>query len=284
MIAQQDALTGRAELTFAPRDGRTRLIRSVTRPPLVVQRALYVDDGVPDLALVILANPTAGLFAGDLMEISIDLGPGARVHVTTPSATKVHAMPEGAARQTTQLTIGDQSYLEYLPEPVIPQRNARFKQQTSIHVAPGGTLVYGDILAGGRLAMGESLAYAEIDNRLTVSTAHGRVLYHEAFAIKPAERSVRHGGIFGSRGDVTLGTFFVVTPSVSAESLRDAIAATIAGVPGARAGVDVLPGGGGIAVRSLARETGSVRAIQLVAWAEARRLILGVGLPSRRTY
>ena len=95
---------GEARLTLGVRDGRTRLIRSRTRPPLFVQRALYVDEALPDLAVVHLINPTAGVLAGDRLVVEVGLEARARARVTTQSATKLYAMPEGEASQETRLT------------------------------------------------------------------------------------------------------------------------------------------------------------------------------------
>jgi urease accessory protein len=274
---------GRANLRFAVREGRTRLTQSLTRPPLVVQRALYTDEQLPDLAVVFLANPTAGIFAGDNLEVSIELSAGARVHITTPSATKVHAMPEGDATQCTRLVVGESAYLEYLPEPVIPQQHARFTQETSIVVAPGGSVIYGEIVAGGRHAMGEALAYARLATRLTVSSTD-HMLYYEVFTIEPLTDSPRRIGLFGSGSDVALGTWVIVTPTVAADHLQAAIEASIAAVPGARIGVAELPGGGGIAIKALARDSDPLRSVRDAVWSQARRLILGVGCARRRAY
>ena len=94
---------GSIELTLAERYGRTRLVRSRTRPPLLLQRALYPDCALPHLALVMLANPTGGIFQGDHHHIAITVESGAAAHVTTQSSTKAHSMPDGRAGRTWNL-------------------------------------------------------------------------------------------------------------------------------------------------------------------------------------
>ena len=108
---------GLAELLLEHRDGRTRLTHARTRPPLLVQRVLYPDDSVPDLAHVFLSNPTGGLFAGDRQDVMVEVGRGARAHVTTQSATKVYTMEHGKAEQRVALSVAAGGYLEYLPDP-----------------------------------------------------------------------------------------------------------------------------------------------------------------------
>jgi len=157
---------GLADLIFAPRDGRTRLVASQTRPPLLAGRVLYPDEALPDLAHLILANPTTGIFAGDRLRIRVRVRAGGQAHVTTQAATRIHTMLAGGATQHIGLLVEGGAALEWLPDPVIPFRGARFTNSTHLVVAPGGTLIYGDILTPGRVASGESLANYSLHNSL----------------------------------------------------------------------------------------------------------------------
>ena len=113
---------GSVALTLASRGGRTRLAQSRARPPLQVQQALYPDPALPNLAMVMLSNPTGGIFQGDRHRIAVNVEPGAAAHVTGQGATRVHAMPHGMARQDVELVVAEDGYLEYLPDPIIPYR------------------------------------------------------------------------------------------------------------------------------------------------------------------
>jgi urease accessory protein len=287
-----------ADLTLALRHHRTRLVRSHTSPPLVVQRALYPDDALPDMAFIYLSNPTAGIFQGDHLKVAVRLCPGARCHITTQAATRIYAMPQGSARQETCLVVEEGACLEYLPEPLIPYRAARFSQATEAILAPGATLVYGEIVAPGRTAYGESLAYRCLQSRLTLRRPDGTPIYHEAFTLRPGSElalSLPKGqaltpgkasppglGVLG--GDaLTLGTLLVVSQGVEATLLRDGVKESLAKVTGARAGVTVLPYGSGVGVKVLVRDTALARLALGAAWSVARRLILGVDVPTLRS-
>ena len=91
---------GLVDLILERRAGRTRLTQSRTRPPLLVQQALYPDEAAPDMAYVFLANPTGGLLQNDRHRIAVSVGAGARAHVTTQSATKVIHHDGGRRRAT----------------------------------------------------------------------------------------------------------------------------------------------------------------------------------------
>ena len=79
------------------------------------------------------------------MALEIALEQGARAHVTTQSATKIHSMDANYAAQTQTLALADDAYLEFLPDPIIPHRRARFVSDTQISVAPSATLLYAEI-------------------------------------------------------------------------------------------------------------------------------------------
>jgi urease accessory protein len=86
---------------------------------------------------------------GDRLALEVAVGPGARAHVTTQSATKVHSMDANYAVQTQSIALADGAYLELLPEPLIPHRRARFLSDTRISIAPTATLLW-EIVQPGR--------------------------------------------------------------------------------------------------------------------------------------
>lgn len=279
------AQEGLADLALAVREGRTRLVGKRTVPPLQVQRALYLDHNLPDMAFIYLCNPTAGLLAGDHLTVQAEVGPGARAHLTTQAATKVYSMPEGSARLDTCLTLGQDSCLEYMPEPLIPFQSARLSQQTHIRVAPGATLIYGEALAQGRTARGENLAYSRLQNRLEVQDSAGHILYWESYDLSPAARSPLGRGVLGIQTQghgYAVGTLIVVSQAGDAELLLHQVRAAVGGCPNAAAGASLLPGGQGMAVKTLAPDTASAQGVLRGAWAVARRALLGVDIPPSR--
>ena len=142
--------TGFLHLGFERRGGNTILAKLERRAPYMAQRALYCDQEMPDLAWVFLITTTGCLLQGDRMALDVRLGAGAQAHVTTQSATKIHAMDANYAAQTQTITLADDAYLEFLPDPVIPHRHARFVSDTRISIAPTATLLFSEIIQPGR--------------------------------------------------------------------------------------------------------------------------------------
>ena len=288
MAAKHLPVTGSVDLRFTVRDGRTRLAKSLVRPPFVVQRALYLDIGLDDMAFLFLANPTAGIFQGDHQRISVSLGPGARAHITTQSAAKIHAMPDSFAAQETCLTVEDGAYLEYLPEPLVPFQGARFRQESQVTVAPGGSLLYGEIIAPGRLARGESLAYEWLESRLTISRSLGGPIYHESYRLEPRTKSKLWSAVLGLVDTPVIGSLLVVSGKVDAGilvgRLRESVRAEWEREHGIRMGVTALAWNTGVAVKVMGAETQPVKIALTELASVARESITGAPLPFVRRY
>jgi urease accessory protein len=243
------------------------------------------------MAFIFLANPTAGILAGDEQTIEVDLGPGCQAHICTQAATKVFSMPdpaESGARQTVNLTLQEGAYLEYLPDPMIPFRNARFSQETLITMAPGAILILSDTLSPGRVEMGESFAFDQWCSRLTVATPSGEPLYREAFSLAPRKVSPLGVGVMGRFTAPVLGTLLLLNDSPDLEKLGEGINARVRQLLAegltAMAGVSVLPNGIGVGLKVIGEPASAVAKVMRAAWAEARRQSLGAELPRLRKY
>ena len=105
---------------------------------------------MPDLAWLFMISTAGCVLQGDRLALDVTLAPGARAHVTTQSATKVHTMDANCAVQTQSIALADGAYLEFMPEPLIPHRGARYLADTRISIAPTATLLYAEILQPGR--------------------------------------------------------------------------------------------------------------------------------------
>ena len=283
---------GSVALVLERRAGRTRLTHCRTRPPLLVQQALYPDEAAPDMAHVFLANPTGGLLQNDRHRIAVHVGAGARTHVTTQSATKVYTMTEGVAEQRVSLNVAAGGYLEYLPDPLIPYRDASLEQEVVIACEPGGALLFSDVVTPGRVAMGESFVYRRLSNRVTVCGQERRPVYREAFDLDPRAGNLTGLGVFGFGGREaaddasarTLGSLLIVCDSQSARSILDRVRHSLGCCQGVIAGASMLPDGSGVGVKMIGQDCAAVQKVLALVWSIARQELLGVAAPPPRKY
>lgn len=142
-------------------------------------------------ALVVnIVNPTAGIFDGDVIELTAEAETGASLVLTTPSASRVYRSRSGGPAKVRQkFVVQEQAFLEFFPEPFIPQAGARYQQHTDLQVAAGGSLLYFDWLTPGRVAKGEVFQYEELQWDLDVWSAR-QLAVRERYRLSPHDHSL----------------------------------------------------------------------------------------------
>lgn len=278
-VASTDHGNGLLDLAFrVAGDGRTVLAARRQRFPLRFTVPLELDPALPEMAFVYVQNPTGGVFTGDRLLTRIEAGPATRLHVTTPSATRAYRMESGYAEHVAELRLGPGSYLEWLPEALIPQRGSRFVSRTAVHLDEGAAYVGAELVAPGR--HGESFAYDLLELELTVVDAAGRELCVDRLRLEPARRRPSARGLLGHATYV--GTVIAVADGHDGERLAAATDRRLAELTDVAAAAGVLPDGIGMLARILGGSSPAVRTAIDAAWAEARRALLGAPLPPRR--
>ena len=270
--------TGFLRIGFEQRGDRTILAELDRRAPYMAQRALYPDPAMPDQAWLFMITTSGCVLQGDRLALEVTLGPGARAHVTTQSATKIHSMDANYAVQTQSITLADGAYLEFLPEPLIPHRRARFLSETRMTIAPTATALYGEIVQPGRKHHHPDEAFGATLLSLAVEAERpgGDALFSEKLVVDPARRPVRQTGVMGSF-DV-LGNVVLLTPKDVAERVHARIEAEVDLTQGLAFGSCRLPNEAGLIFKALGRETAQVKAKVREFWTIAREEATGAGL------
>ena len=271
--------TGFLRLGFERRGDRTILADLDRRAPYMAQRALYPEPAMPDLAWLFVITTSGCVLQGDRMALEVAVGAGARAHVTTQSATKVHSMDANYAVQTQVLSLADGAYLEFLPEPLIPHRRARFLSDTRISIAPTATLLYAEIVQPGRKHHHPDECFGATLLSLGVAAERpdGGTLFTEKLVIDPARRPVRQTGVMDSF-DV-FGNAILLTPKEGADRVHARVDADVDLANGVACGACRLPNDAGLIFKVLGRETAQVKAKVREFWGIAREEITGTALP-----
>jgi len=271
--------SGFLRLGFEHRGDRTILADLERRAPYMAQRALYPDPTMPDLAWLFMITTSGCVLQGDRFALEVTLGPRARAHVTTQSATKIHSMDANYAVQTQALALADGAYLEFLPEPLIPHRRARFVSDTRIAIAPTATLLYAEIVQPGRKHHHPDECFGATLLSLSVGAERpdGRTLFTEKLVIEPARRPVRQTGVMDSF-DV-LGNVILLTPKENADRIHAGVEADVDLARGVAFGACRLPNDAGLIFKVLGRETAPVKAKVREFWGIAREEVTGTGIP-----
>ncbi|MHB1800070.1 MAG: urease accessory protein UreD [Actinomycetes bacterium] len=268
---------GVLELRFERRGDRTQLVHAYSTGPQRVNRALYLDEALTDIAFVFIQSVGGGILQGDRLRMALSVGPGARAHVTTQSAIKVYRMEADYATQHVQASVEEGGYLELISDPVIPYRGARFYNVVDFTVAEGATMVYADAIAPGRVAFGESFEYELVHTRLVARRSDGRPRAADTMVLEPGRSPLHRPGLLG--GYAHLGSLLVLDDAHSGSALANYLNDGLSQVAGAWGAASALPGGDGAFLRVLGLSSNVVQTALHSSWRAARQSLVGAGLP-----
>ncbi len=123
--------------------------------PFCIQRPFYPGDGA---CHVYLLHPPGGLAAGDELDLTVDVEPGAAALLTTPAATKFYRSDGAPSVQRQTLRVAAGAALEWLPLDTILFGGSRALIETDVVLAPGARFIGWEQLSLGRPLSGDRYA------------------------------------------------------------------------------------------------------------------------------
>jgi len=209
---------GRLSLQFeydAP-TARTVLHVAEQRQPLKVVRAFQQEGGA---ALAHVHNLSGGILAGDRLSLDLEIGPGAQAQVTSTGATRLYRSRAGtaAAQFTARANVRTGALLEYLPDPLIPFADSRFRQDTAIGLEDDAGLFWWETVAPGREAHGEIFSYDALRFRFDLR-AEGIPIALERSHLDPVARPLDSRARLGPYG--YFSSFYVCRVGASESTWR----------------------------------------------------------------
>lgn len=246
---------GRLELLITESGGKSIASRQFHQGALRVLRPHYLD-GSGQVCYVIV-NPGGAYLGADLYVIDVEVGSGAKLLLTTQSATKIYRTPGSFAEQRMNLRLGEGAQLELAPDQLIAYREASYRQNTHITVRPSSSLMMAEVVTPGWSPDGSSFRYEELRlrNEIRVDTGAGtELLALDNLLVRPPLDDVT--GMAFMEGFSHLGSLIVVDPRVN-QALADELHA-VTQDHDAFTGISLtqsVAGTTGLIVRSLANST-----------------------------
>src|SRR5262245_33654922 len=170
----------------------------------------HLDEGV---LVVNVANPTAGLFAGDRVRYRVAVESGARLLLTAPSASRAHRIVSGDARVEQEFRVAAGGWLESWPELFIPQGGARYRQRTTVQVEEGGEALLIEMIAPCRTDSGEVFEFAELDWQTDLFLG-GQKVARERYVLTPGSPAL--AALRARFTEAYYASSFVISPKLQA--------------------------------------------------------------------
>ncbi len=249
------------------------------RAPLIVQQALYFDKEMPEMPCVYILSSGGPNVEGDRYQQDITLKKDSFAFISTGAATKLAEMEHNYSGMIQNIVLEENTYLEFMPEPIYPCKHTRFISDTSIIADPTATLFYSEIYMGGRKYYneGELFEYDILSVCSHASRPDGTPLFREKFIIDPKKVNPRQLGIMGQY-DV-FANVIVLTPEKDADSIYANTEPFIDRENKLASGITHLPNKAGLLFKVVGMEPGPVKKIVRNFLDTVRRQIKGKPVP-----
>ena len=226
---------------------KTIITRKQTQVPLYVQKALHYDLDYPSMAHVFILSPSGGILQGDRYRMDVDLKNNAISHLTTQGATRIYKMDSNYATHMVTLNLKDNSYLEFIPEQIIPYKNSRFYQKTNLEIDDSSTVVYSETIVPGRIAMGEMFDF-DVCYLKTEGKINGKIKFRDTSLLTPKTQKIQALTMFD---DKTILTSVYVLTKKDVTKINDLINELFSHTQNMSGGSSVMPNNSGISIRIL---------------------------------
>ncbi|MFB5638281.1 MAG: urease accessory protein UreD [Nitrosarchaeum sp.] len=272
---------GILDVEFQTNDtGKTIITKQFSQVPLQVQRALYLENSLPEMAYLYVISPSGGILQGDRYRTDILLKNNAIAHVTTQGATRIYSMNANSASQILNITVNENCYLEYIPDQIIPYKNSRYYQKVNLEVHDNSTLIYSEIVTPGRVAMEESFEYDICYLRTHCKNQNGIIRILENTKIEPKKQKLKDLGVLGEFNIV--GTVYILTRKKDVIDIENSINEYIKDKNLRSVGTSILSNESGIIIRILGTKTDIIFDIIYKILEISRKKILGASFTKTR--
>ncbi len=267
-------------LGFEQRGTRSVLANMEHQVPCLVQKALYWDEEMPHLPCVTMISTSSCILQGDRLALDVHVAAGACGHITTQSATKIHSMNANYAAQVQHLTVEENGYLEFMPDPIIPHGHARYISDTRLCCHPSGTLIYSEILMSGRKyhRAEERFGFDVYSSTIRAEGLNQGELMTERYVLTPHQEKLDAVGVM--QGFDLFGNVILLTPQKHHDRIMARLPAQFCPADAIASGVSRLPNQAGLIFKVLGNDSATVKHEIREFWRISREEILGITLPA----
>lgn len=139
-----------------------------------------------DCVHAVLMNTAGGLTGNDHIQWQASAGTGSRLTLTTAACEKIYRTHGPAAIQNTQLLVGANARLSWLPQECIAFNGSYLKRSMEVHLDNSASCLLVESVVFGRQAMDECTENISLHDRWRVYREH-RLLHAEDFRLNAAD-------------------------------------------------------------------------------------------------
>ncbi len=263
-------------------NNKTSIKNQFYKVPLCIKRALYLEESCPDMAYIYVISPSGGILQGDRYRTDITMQKSAKSHITTQSATRIYKMNNNFGTQIINLNVGENCYLEYIPDQIIPFRNSKYYQVSNIKVHDTATCVYSEILTPGRVASNESFEYDICYMKVKSVNHQNKTRFIDIAKLEPKKENIKAFGIM-NHYDI-LGNVYILLPKSYVPETKNEINVLLnnLNLNNVIGGCTKLPDDSGLLVRLLGQYVFDIKNIIYLIIGLIRKKVLNISFSKMR--
>ena len=235
------------ELQHDSEKKKTVITHKKTQVPLYLQKALHYDMDYPSMAHLFILSPSGGILQGDRYRMDVELKNNAISHLTTQGATRIYKMDSNYATHMVTINLKNNSYLEFIPEQIIPYIDSRFYQKTELNIDDSSTVVYSETIVPGRIAMGEMFDF-DVCYLKTEGSIDKKIQFRDSSLLIPKEQKTNSITMFD---DKTILTSVYLMTKKPIEKINEMINEMFSQLDEISGSSSMMPNNSGLSVRIL---------------------------------
>lgn len=215
-MSNQSNWHGKINLNYQYKSDKTELISSFAQSPFKIQQSFYPEGEA--ICHNIILHTAGGVVGGDLLDQNINLNSNSQTLITTPAANKIYRSNGKIAVQNINITLKNNSILEYLPQEMIIFDGAKYHQSNIINLQDHSTLLIWDIIRFGRTARGEIFSQGYWQSKLEIWQEE-KPLFIDNICLK-GEDNLYHN-LTGLNNNPILGTLTYIGNNINPETFTN---------------------------------------------------------------
>ena len=277
-----------ANLTFSTDpSGNTFLAAQRAEHPFHLTRPYRYQRDPDGMTTLYLQSSSGGLYRGDELKMTVKLEEKAQLHLTTQASTIVHHTRGEVARQSLNLTLAQNCYCEYLPDPTVLFSGAAYCSDIRVEIAENARLLLSDSFSwhdprykNRPVDEKADQAFDFYHSNIEIIGPSGKPMVLDRFRLSGDVALSKNTAVHG--GYQTQGTLLFIDLAFS-DQLLTALRSMLDQFPNCYAGASTLPNHSGVIIRFLAEDSIGLQQVLQQSWIVLREQLFGITpLPRRK--
>ena len=210
-------LDGEIKVILEKKNGKTIINDIYHKGVLKVSHTIYLDK--EKIPCYFFMHMGGGYIEGESCSNYIELKKGSRCVITTQAPTIIYqSRSKKKCKQYSMINLEEESVLEYILDNTILFKDARYEQNTEIHLHKSSSLIYADGITAGWSPEGENFKYKSVQLKSNVYINNKLVLL-DNLIINPSENDVTKLGFFEEYSN--FGTLLVINKEINDLVIND---------------------------------------------------------------